>query len=123
LKIHSYTIELAIDEALNFHEKIGIQRKSERLHQLRVYWMSKVMDIPGVNFNTSLDNRFACGIGNFNVNDANNGSLRHHLFSNGFYTIVADHKRFNGVRVTPNIYTTTEELDAFSEVVHKFIDK
>jgi len=31
------------------------------------------------------------------------------------------HAEFEGIRVTPNIYTTLEEIDAFAEAVEKIV--
>ena len=33
------------------------------------------------------------------------------------------HEEFRGLRVTPNVYTTLEEIDTFCEAVEKVIQK
>jgi len=37
-----FFIEQAIGKAIEFHEMIGIERKQQRLHYLKNYWMGKV---------------------------------------------------------------------------------
>ncbi|HEY0355211.1 MAG TPA: aminotransferase class V-fold PLP-dependent enzyme, partial [Flavisolibacter sp.] len=58
-----FFIEQAIGKAIEFHEMIGIERKQQRLHYLKNYWMEKVKDIPKVKLGTSMHPKWGCAIG------------------------------------------------------------
>ncbi|MBP1691775.1 MAG: hypothetical protein H6Q32_1127, partial [Bacteroidetes bacterium] len=39
------------------------------------------------------------------------------------FTVAIDHEEFKGNRITPNVYTTTKELDRFCEVMETIARK
>ncbi len=126
LGTRSFPTEMATGYSLDLHNLIGQPRKQQRLHFLKNYWMERVKDVPGIFFKTSLDPRFGCAIGVFGVEDKKASAVSEELFSRWKIHTVAierDEKpgveaAFNHVRVTPNVYTTTEELDRLVEAVH-----
>lgn len=48
-------IVLALNQALDAHEAIGMERKAARLQYLRGHWTGKLKDIPKVRFSSSLN--------------------------------------------------------------------
>jgi selenocysteine lyase/cysteine desulfurase len=109
---------LAIGEALLFHQGVGPARKEARLRYLARHWMNQLKDEPNVRFNTSFDDRQSCAIANVQVADTDPYAVCAHLMSR--YKIYATpilHEEFKGVRVTPSVYTTLEELDRFCEAM------
>jgi len=147
LGTHSVAHELAIGHAINFHNGIGSKRKEERLRYLKNYWAKQLMELPEVYLNTSLDADQSCGLANFGIKEVKPGEITKYLFSkHRIYTIpigkpepkavnqsVDDKKMypgiehadidFEGVRVTPHVYTTIEDLDLFVRGVKDFIQK
>jgi len=116
----SFPSELAIGTAMEFHQMIGIQRKEARLRYLKDYWMKNLEDIDGIRFNTSRQARFSCGLGNFAIEGLEPADIQGRLMNeHRIYTISIDWENIQGVRVTPNVYTSTEDLDRFSDAVHK----
>lgn len=118
-----FFIEQAIGKAIEFHDMIGIERKQKRLHYLKNYWMEKVKDLPGIKLNTSLDSRWGCAIGNVLVEGKKPAALDSFLLEKyKVHTVAIEWENIRGVRVTPNVYTTTQQLDVLVEGIRKFVE-
>jgi selenocysteine lyase/cysteine desulfurase len=116
-----FFIEQAIGKAIEFHEMIGIERKEKRLHYLKNYWMEKVRGVPKVRLNTSLHSKWGCAIGNVAVEGRKPGELDSFLLDKyRIHTVGIQWENINGVRVTPNVYTTLKNLDVLVEGITKF---
>jgi selenocysteine lyase/cysteine desulfurase len=113
---HSAAPKLAIGEALLFHNGIGGKRKEARLRYLSRYWMNKLKDVPKIRFNTSFDPNQSCAIANVHIEGIKPDDLAKYLFDkHHIFTVPIIHEEFQGVRITPNVYTTFDELDRFCE--------
>ena len=111
---------LAIAEALTFHFGIGPERKQARLRYLRDYWARRLLASDRVHLNTSLDPRFSCGIANVRFDGLDTRALGNHLWrEHRIRTTGIDHDEFEGLRISPNVYTTLGELDVFCEAVER----
>lgn len=107
----AYT-DLAINDAIDYHNAIGGKRKEERLRYLQTYWTSKVRDIPGVIVNTPEDPARYCGIGNVGIEGIKPKDFAKILMDNyKIFTVAIDGSNVHGCRICPNLYTTLEELD------------
>ena len=116
-----FFIEQAIGKAVEFHDMIGIERKQKRLHYLKNYWMDKVKNVPKVKLNTSLDPRWGCAIGNVAIEGKKPGELDAFLFEKyKIHTVGIVWENINGVRITPNVYTTIKNLDLLVEAITAF---
>jgi selenocysteine lyase/cysteine desulfurase len=116
----------AISVSLAFHRAIGAGRKSARLVYLRDRWAKRLLAESGgrVKVLTPLDSKWGGGIGFFNVDGMDPGKLGSWLV--GQHRVVQTpitHAEFSGIRVTPNVYTTLDEIDRFSELVLTAIRK
>src|SRR5258705_5340670 len=113
---HSAAPKLAIGEALLFHNGIGSKRKEARLRYLSRYWMNRLKDVPKIRFNTSFGPNQSCAIANVHVDGKNPEAVGKYLFDkHQIFTVPIVHEEFQGIRITPNLYTTFGELDRFSE--------
>lgn len=113
---HSAAIKLAIGEALLFHQGIGAKRKEARLRYLSRYWMNRLKDVPKVRFNTSFDPNQSCAIANVQIEGTTPAAVVKYLFDkHRIFTVPIVHEEFQGLRITPNVYTTLGELDRFCE--------
>jgi selenocysteine lyase/cysteine desulfurase len=116
-----FFIEQAIGKAIGFYDMIGPERKEKRLFYLKNYWMSAVKDIPKVKLYTSMKPGFGCAIGLVRVEGKPGAALDNYLFEN--YRIHATNlvwEKVEGVRVTPNVYTTTKDLDKLIAGIAEF---
>ena len=117
---HSAAPKLAIGEALLFHNGIGGKRKEARLRYLSRYWMNRLKDVPNVRFNTSFDPAQSCAIANVQIEGINPSKIGSYLFDkHRIFTTPIIHEEFQGIRITPNVYTTLWELDRFCNVMEK----
>jgi isopenicillin-N epimerase len=110
----------AIPLAVAFHRGIGGERKVARLRYLRDRWAKRaVAEGNGrVRMLTAMDSPHTGGIGLVSIegiapNDLVGWFHRKHRI----VTTPISHPEFSGVRVTPNVYTTVDEVDRFAEVV------
>jgi selenocysteine lyase/cysteine desulfurase len=121
---HSAAPRLAIGESLLFHNGIGSKRKEARLRYLSRYWMNRLKDVPKVSFNTSFDPAQSCAIANVNIEGIKPTDIGSYLFSkHHIFTTPIIHEEFQGIRITPNVYTTLGELDRFGEVMESIARK
>lgn len=107
----------AIGVALAFHNAIGGERKVARLRYLRDRWAKRVQrESDRVRILTPLDSPYGAGIGLVHVDGMEPGKLvgwmmeKHHIVVTPIV-----HAEFDGLRVTPNVYTTVAEVDLFAE--------
>jgi selenocysteine lyase/cysteine desulfurase len=115
---HSAAPKLAIGEALLFHNGIGGKRKEARLRYLSRYWMNRLKDVPKIHFNTSFDPNQSCAIANVHIEGTEPGAVGSYLFNqHKIFTTPIVHEEFQGIRITPNVYTTLGELDRFCETM------
>jgi len=115
---HSAAPHLAIGEAILFHNGLGGERKEKRLRYLSRYWMNNLKTLPNVRFNTSFDDTMSCAIGNVHIEGTDPVAVGNYLMSkHKIFTVPIMHDEFKGLRITPNVYTTLEELNRFCEVM------
>jgi selenocysteine lyase/cysteine desulfurase len=104
---------LAINDALDFHESVGIRRKEARLRHLQRYWTEKVRGHPRIYLNTPSDPRRSGAIANVGITGMAPAALGQTLFDRyRIWTVAIDGAGVRGVRVTPHLFTSTAELDA-----------
>jgi selenocysteine lyase/cysteine desulfurase len=116
-----FFIEQAIGKAVEFHEMIGAERKEKRLHYLKNYWMEKVRNIPRIRLNTSLNPKWGCAIGNIGIEGKKPGELDSFLLDKyKVHTVAISWENINGIRVTPNVYSTIANLDVLIEGISAF---
>jgi isopenicillin-N epimerase len=121
---HSAAPKLAIGEALLFHNGIGGKRKEARLRYLSRYWMNRLKDVPNIRFNTSFDANQSCAIANVDIEGTNPSAVGSYLFDkHRIFTTPIVHEEFQGIRITPNVYTTLGELDRFCNVMETIARK
>jgi selenocysteine lyase/cysteine desulfurase len=120
---HPTAPRLAVAEALMFYDGIGAERKEARLRYLRDRWARRLLGQQGVQVFTSLDPVQSCGIGTVGIEGIDSGQLAGHLFENHriLVTPIA-HDDFQGVRVTPNTYSTLDEVDTFCRAMENVIE-
>jgi selenocysteine lyase/cysteine desulfurase len=114
----------AIAEAMSFHQGIGIERKAARLRYLRDRWATRLARNPKIRIHTNLDPAHSCAIGNVQVTSVPTPKVVAHLWEK--WRIIATpivHEEYEGVRVTPNVYTTLDEIDTFSVAMEQICAK
>jgi isopenicillin-N epimerase len=121
---HPAANQLAIAEALVFNQTIGIERKAARLRYLRRRWSDRLRAQAHVRIHTSDDPAQAGAIGTVGIEGLDPGKLAAHLWDKLRIIVTPiKHPEFEGVRVTPNLYTTLEEVDTFASAMERIAGK
>jgi selenocysteine lyase/cysteine desulfurase len=111
LGTRSFAAEMAIGTAIDFHNLIGAKRKEERLRFLKNHWAEKAVKLPGSKLCTSLQPRYSCALANIGFEGWEAQQIEQHLFKNyRIHTVSIIHRKVNGIRVTPHVYTNLQEL-------------
>ena len=115
---HPEANQIAISEALTFHQGIGAENKEARLRYLRDYWANRLLEHDRIYLNTSQDPRFSCCIGNVGIRGIDTTLVGKYMWDEHRIIITPiKHKEFEGARVTANVYTTIEELERFCDAM------
>lgn len=115
-------VDLGIENAINYFNTIGIDKKEARLRFLQNYWTSKVRELPNVILNTPKDKNRACAIANVGIKNIKPSELCKTLLDKyKIYTVAIDYAGVQGCRITPNIYTSTKELDLLVKAIKEMV--
>ena len=115
---HPAANTLAVAEALVFHETIGAKRKEERLIELREHWAEPLARHERVRFHTSRKPGFACAFALVELEGIDSEKLTGWLWDkHKIFTVAIKHDEFQGIRISPSVYTLKSELDRFVEVM------
>jgi selenocysteine lyase/cysteine desulfurase len=115
---HPDHTDLTISDALEFQNILGPERKEARLRYLQRYWTSKVRDLPHIILNTPADPARSCAIANVGIRGLEPSQLADILFDRyKIYTVAIHGAGVYGCRITPNVYTTTGELDVLVDAL------
>ena len=113
----------AIAVAIAFHRSIGAERKIARLRYLRDRWAKQLLAASDrVHMITEIGPTKSGAIGVYGIDGMDMGKLGGWLFSqHNIVTTPMVNDEFKGMRVTPNVYTTVDEVDLFADRVNKAI--
>jgi selenocysteine lyase/cysteine desulfurase len=117
---HPVHTDLAIEEAIAFHNMIGIRRKEARLRYLQNYWTNKVRTIPNVIMNTPADPSRSCAIASVGVKGVPPADLAKTLLDKyRIWTVATDSDAagVHGVRITPHLFILPRELDVLVKAI------
>lgn len=109
---------LGVAEALTFHQDLGAKRKAARLVYLRNRWAEPLLQHDRVRLHTSLKPGFACGIATVQIDGIDSADLNRFLWRrHRILTVAINHPEVQGLRVSPSVYNTPEEIDRFVNVM------
>jgi len=115
---HPVHVDLGILNAIEYQNTLGLARKEARLRFLQHYWTSRVRDVPRVLVNTPADTSRHAGIGNVGIEGIAPSDLAKTLMDkHAIFTVAINRPGVRGLRITPNVYTTTDELDVFVDAI------
>ena len=112
----------AIAEALAFHQGIGVERRAARMRYLTDRWATRLEKQPRVKILTSRLPNQSWGLANISLQGVDSQKAYETLWAK--YRIITasiKHAEYQGLRITPNIYTTLQELDTFSEAIEEML--
>ena len=110
----------AINEALAFHQAIGTDRVAQRLRYLTLRWANRLKPNPRIVIHTGLDQVY--GVATVGIKDIPAPRINNFLWDKYRIIVTAINRpEYNGIRVTPNIYTPLEEIDTFSSAMEDLL--
>jgi isopenicillin-N epimerase len=115
---HPAAIHNATLQALEFHEQIGAERKFARLRYLKQRWAERLSQLPGARMLVGPEPNQSGAFGTIHFEVMDPGKLSDELLSK--YNILVtpiSAPSLNGIRVSPNVYTSTREIDQFCNAV------
>jgi selenocysteine lyase/cysteine desulfurase len=113
----------AIAVAIAFNRGIGMERKIARLRYLRDRWAKQVLAASDrAHMFTPIGPNASGAIGVFGIDGMDMGKLGGWLLaSHNIVTTPMVNDEFKGMRITPNVYTTIDEVDLFADRVIRAI--
>jgi selenocysteine lyase/cysteine desulfurase len=124
-------IRAAVGEALAFHQAIGAERKAARLRYLTLRWANALKGDPRVKIHSSLEPGQTWGLAMVGIDGVDARALSQFMMDR--YRIVINAVvggqppqqvfDYSGLRVTPNVYTTLQEMDTFVEAMQEVLKK
>ncbi|MEO6447072.1 MAG: aminotransferase class V-fold PLP-dependent enzyme [Gemmatimonadaceae bacterium] len=113
----------AIALAVAFNRGIGLERKAARLRYLRDRWAKRLLaESSRFRIPTPLDDRQSCAIALVGIDGIETPKLQQWLwFKHKVMTVAIMHPEFNGLRVTPSVYSTLDEVDLFADLMLKAV--
>jgi len=113
---------LAIGYALTFHQGIGTKNIEQRLIYLRDRWAKRLLKNDRIKLHTSLKPGKGCAIATVQIEGIDTSDVSKHLWDKyKIFVVAIKHPEFEGCRITPHIYTTTEEIDRFSDAMEHIV--
>ena len=111
---HPVHTDLTINDAVDYLDMIGLERKENRMRYLQRYWSDQLRDVENVVINTPVEPHRSCGIANVGLTNMKPSEMAKTLLDEfNIWTVAIDFENVHGCRITPNVFTTTDELDHF----------
>lgn len=111
---HPVHTDLTIHDSIDYLEMIGLERKEKRLRYIQRYWSEELRGVEKIVVNTPEEEHRSCGIANVGIRGIKPADLAKTLLEEfNVWTVAIDYVNVQGCRITPNVYTTTMELDEF----------
>ncbi|MCA1584945.1 MAG: aminotransferase class V-fold PLP-dependent enzyme [Acidobacteria bacterium] len=114
------TVMLAIADALTFGNGVGAERTEARLCFLTRRWVERLGELPNVRFHTSFSPGMSCGIATVDVAKIDSYALTDYLWKRHqivVFNVARRTSEFQGIRISPHLHTTLDELDRFCDVI------
>jgi selenocysteine lyase/cysteine desulfurase len=117
---HPCATDLTILDAIDYLNWMGIQKKEARLRMLKTRWQNALREVPNIVINTPDDDWRSCGIGNVGLQNIKPAALAKRLYNEfGIFTVAIDYANVKGCRISPNVFTTLDEIDRFVDAMKK----
>jgi selenocysteine lyase/cysteine desulfurase len=119
---HPAGVRASIAEALAFHQAIGAERKAFRLQYLTHRWADRLKENPRIRIHSSLAHDQTWGLALVGIEGIPASQISTYLWDN--YRIIANavnRQDYSGVRITPNVYTTLQEIDDFAAAMERIL--
>jgi isopenicillin-N epimerase len=123
---HPWAIRAALGESLAFHQAIGADRKAARLRYLTLRWANALKALPRIKILSDLSEPAQCwGVAAVTIEGIDVRQLAKFMMDKYRIVVVPlvggappnSVFDYQALRVSPNVYTTLEEIDTFVEAM------
>lgn len=115
---HPAHTDLAIANAIDYHNRIGGDRKEARLRYIQNYWTDRARKMSHLVLFTPEERHRSCAIATVGIKDMEPAEMAKILLEDyGVFTVAINGSGVHGCRVSPNVFTSIEELDTFVEAL------
>ncbi len=123
---HPWAIRAALGESLAFHQAIGAERKAARLRYLTLRWANALKAHPRIKILSELSEPAQCwGVAAVDIDGIDVRQLAKFMMDKYRIVVVPlvggappnSVFDYQALRVSPNVYTTLEEIDTFIEAM------
>jgi selenocysteine lyase/cysteine desulfurase len=111
-----FAVIMTIPASIAFHQQLGIERISARLHYLKSIWVNELKQHPDVEVVVPGD--FSCGIASFRLKNKTAAEVADYLFKqHKIFTVARTLGKDGCVRVTPSVYNSVDDIKQFAAAV------
>jgi selenocysteine lyase/cysteine desulfurase len=119
---HPAAMHNGILQALEFHEQIGDERKWERFRYLKQRWADRLTKLPGARLTVDLSPQHSGAFATLEFKGVDQAKLTTELLNKHQIRVTGiAGPGFSGIRISPNVYTSIEEVDRFSDAVEQSV--
>ncbi len=109
---------LSLLAAVELHHKIGLPHKAARIQHLRETIAGHVLEMKGVELVGSLDPTTHHGMVTFKFAGKSSGDVVNKLMNeHKIHVVAANRGKFDGVRISPNVFTSPAEIKKLVEAL------
>jgi isopenicillin-N epimerase len=106
-----FAVMLTIPASLFFHQQMGIERISKRLHYLKSVWLNALEKHDKLEVLTPADAQFSCAIASFAVRNKSAADVTNYLMKeHKIFTVSRDIGKDTCIRVTPSLYNSESDM-------------
>jgi len=110
---HPAHTDLAIANAIEYHNRIGGARKEARLRYIQNHWTDQARKMGHVELFTPRDRHRSCAIATAGIKGMKPADMATTLLEKyNIFTVAIDGSGVHGCRISPNVFTSIEEVDA-----------
>jgi isopenicillin-N epimerase len=121
---HPAAMHNGILEALAFYESIGVERKWARQRYLKERWARRLEKSVGAKMLARVEAEHSGAFATVHFDGIDSGKLGNLLLSKySIFVTPITGPGFDGLRVSPNVYTSLDEIDRFCEAVETIVTK
>lgn len=115
---HPNAVFESIIRAISFHELMGSDLKTRRLRYLQRTWTDALRQNESFYFNTPVETHRSCALANIGIHQWKPAEISQALMKqHKIFTVAIDHPVIKGIRVTPHLYTSIEEINTFTALL------
>ncbi len=115
---HPVHTDLAIANAIDYHNRIGGDRKEARLRYIQNYWTDQARKMEHLALYTPKERHRSCAIATVGIKGMEPAEMAKTLLDTyGIFTVAINGGGVRGCRVSPNVFTSIEEMDTFVEAL------